>query len=598
MERHILDACCEIVDRVGETEAIAFHGAFGERAKEARSAGDVQLERVMRLLSGAFSMYSRDDPSRPFGPIAEFPDGTRTVVPEDLTEGELGDLEGLIYSSESPVFIARIADVLWIRRRNPAFARRAITAYLASAQVTGGDSWVPRSDSLRRAAQLACGLGRSAPERLVVREAVLGLFKESMGSCVSPEMGHWPAALAKILIENELLDEWTWLGDACEKIALNFPLTPGCNEPREYYELAAECYKLAKLPEQVERMRLAIADHWNAEAGAIRDAGGDALLISNRLQGAIEAFRRTRSGQEEVKRLTVYLKEVQRKATGELKTLSANVDVTKLVLEARARMANKSGHDAIIAFLHLHCPVSYESAREAAEKYLNEHPLQAIFTTNVLTPEGNVAATIPGAVDDASARLETGVIQQYNVCQNLAGAVLLEEARSIIQGGADVAWRVAIEGLIGEHPLIQSERSQLYSRAIFAGFEGDALVFLHLMIPQVEYLVREALHRAGVQTTLIDAVGIQEERDLNYLLRGEAAESILGKDLVWEMRCLLTEKSGPNLRNRLCHGLLRDSDFSQCHSTFLLWLALYLLVVTLSVGGNEPQGVEGRSESI
>ena len=416
-------------------------------------------------------------------------------MPEDLTEAELGDLEGLIYGSESPIFIARIADVLWIRRRDPTFARRAITAYLASAEITAGDLWVPRSDSLRRAAQLASGLGRSAPERLVVRETALCLFKESMGSCVSPEMGYWPAALAKTMIENELLDEWTWLADACEKIALRFPLTPGCDEPREYYELAAKCYKLAKLPDQAERMRLAIADHWNAEARAIKDAGGDALLISNRLQGAIEAFRRTQTGQEEAKRLAVELKEEQRKATGELKTLSAGVDVDQLVVEARERMANKSGRDAISAFVHLHRPVSYESAREAAEKYLKEHPLQAIFTTNVLTPEGNVAAAIPGAVEDPSARLETGVIQQYNLCQNLAGAVLLEEARSSIQDGTDVTWRAAIQELIGEHPLIQSERSKLYSRAIFAGFEGDALVFLHLIIPQMEYLVREALHR-------------------------------------------------------------------------------------------------------
>lgn len=593
MERHILDACRQLVDRVGEPEAIAFRRAFDERANEACSAGDVELEMVMRMVSGVFSMCSCDDPNQPFGPIATFSDGTRTLIPEDLIEEELEDLEALIEASENPVFVARIADVLWIRRRNPAFARRAITAYLVSTEMTEGDSWVPRRDSLRRAAQLASGLGRSAPERLVVRDMVAHLFREDMGSCLSPQMGYWPAALAEILIENELLDDWAWLADACEKLALRFPVTPGCGEPREYYELAARCYKLAKLPDQIERVRLAIADHWRLEAGAIKDAGGDALLISNRLQGAIGAFRRTRSGHEEVKRLAVELKEVQRKATAELKTFSAGVDVTQLVVEARERMVNKSGHDAIIAFLRLHRPVRYESAREAAERYLKEHPLQAIFTMNVLAPEGNVAAAIPGGMEDPGARLETGVIQQYNLCQNLAGGVLLEEARSIIQGGADVTWRAAVQELIREHPLIQSDRSQLYERAIFAGFEGDALVFLHLIIPQVEYLVREALHKRGMHTTSLGAVDVQEERDLNYLLRGEAAESILGKDLVWEMRCLLTEKSGPNLRNRLCHGLLRDSDFSQYHSTFLLWLALYLLVVTLSLEGNGPQGVEG-----
>lgn len=47
----------------------------------------------------------------------------------------------------------------------------------------------------------------------------------------------------------------------------------------------------------------------------------------------------------------------------------------------------------------------------------------------------------------------------------------------------------------------------------------------------------------------MNAKGIQEERDLNTLLMDEGAQSVLGEAIVWEMRSLLIERTGPNLRS-------------------------------------------------
>ena len=70
----------------------------------------------------------------------------------------------------------------------------------------------------------------------------------------------------------------------------------------------------------------------------------------------------------------------------------------------------------------------------------------------------------------------------------------------------------------------------------------------------------------------------KEEKNLDDLLDDPNAEQIFGKDLLWEMRSLLVEQSGPNLRNRVCHGLADPADLSGGSSIFLLWLTLFLIV--------------------
>lgn len=122
------------------------------------------------------------------------------------------------------------------------------------------------------------------------------------------------------------------------------------------------------------------------------------------------------------------------------------------------------------------------------------------------------------------------------------------------------------------------DRADIFERALFAGFDSDYLTFTHLVIPQIENSIRMIFGLNKLKTTSVSSSGIQEERDLNQLLNDQNAETIFGKDLVWEMRSLLIEKGGPNLRNRVCHGLINSSDINSNSSLFLLWLSICLLV--------------------
>ena len=122
------------------------------------------------------------------------------------------------------------------------------------------------------------------------------------------------------------------------------------------------------------------------------------------------------------------------------------------------------------------------------------------------------------------------------------------------------------------------DRVDIYERAIIAGFEGDLLLFVHLIIPQLENSVRLIFGMNKLKITSVLPSGVQREKDMNDLLNDPNAEQIFGKDLLWEMRSLLIEQSGPNLRNRVCHGLADSNDLNGASSTFLLWLTTYLII--------------------
>ncbi|MGH9459924.1 MAG: DUF4209 domain-containing protein [Vicinamibacteria bacterium] len=585
----IKQVCSDLTSRASSPDPIEYDGAFAKRAKEAAAAGDEDLATSLRLLGNVFSMYFQFGAEGPFGPLAVFPNGRRTFLPEDLSPEQAGQLEELVDACDDPVFVARVADVLWIRIRKHEYARTAIRAYLESAN-REIDSWVPTRDYLKRAAQIAMGLGTKAPERRIVKEKIETLFERDRSECFTPDRGYWPAALAEILIENRLVANWERLGDECVAIAKGFPVRPGCDEPRRYYDLAATCYERARLPAKAEDAKLAIARHWEAEAAKFRTPeGGDGFQIAHRLERAIEAYRKAGGQQAKVAELMGELRRANELALSQMKPIGVPMDVEPLILEARRAMAGKAGRAAIEAFARLRAPAPYAAVREDVLRQSKAHPLSAMISTKVMVPEGNVAATVPGMLEDEEAKLQAMVVQAYAMRHDLAGATLLEEARSIVVSSEAAMWKAAVRELVEGSTFVPEDRRSIYERALVAGFEGDKMLFSHLVVPQLENSLRRVFREAGLQITSMDAQGVQEERDLNQLLRMEGAKDVLGEDLLWETRSLLIEKTGPNLRNRLCHGLLGDSDFERPAGNTLLWLTVFLLLgAKAALGGPVP----------
>jgi hypothetical protein len=108
---------------------------------------------------------------------------------------------------------------------------------------------------------------------------------------------------------------------------------------------------------------------------------------------------------------------------------------------------------------------------------------------------------------------------------------------------------------------------------------------LHLLMPQLEHAVRTLLAQRGAFTSKVDDDGIQDERDLGWLLYQPEAKEVFGEDLLFDMQGLLVERSGSNLRNLMAHGLLDPDQCIQAQSTYFWWLTLRLVVWPLLAHG-------------
>ena len=179
--------------------------------------------------------------------------------------------------------------------------------------------------------------------------------------------------------------------------------------------------------------------------------------------------------------------------------------------------------------------------------------------------------------DDYENTLKAQIIRGYNLGQNLSACTTLKRGISLILNSGD-SWKSALKELLEASKFVPKDRVDIYERAIIAGFEGDLLLFVHLIIPQLENSVRLIFGMNKLKITSVLPSGVQREKDMNDLLNDPNAEQIFGKDLLWEMRSLLIEQSCPNLRNRVCHGLADSNDLNGASSTFLLWLTTYLII--------------------
>jgi hypothetical protein len=94
-------------------------------------------------------------------------------------------------------------------------------------------------------------------------------------------------------------------------------------------------------------------------------------------------------------------------------------------------------------------------------------------------------------------------------------------------------------------------------------------------------MVRWYLKQRGVYTLLVDEAGVETEKSLGALLGLPEATDMLGAGLTLELRALLTEQEGANLRNHVAHGLLSDAEAWSYSAVYAWWLCLRLVVAPL-----------------
>lgn len=566
--------------------------AFSSAARKASEDNRPSHGKALWLLADACSMMlspkSLNEPFKPFMVM----EGRRSVIPDDLSESDIVFYAEIVDAIDDVWLKARVADLVWLKQRprNIRFALAAIDAYRlipldAETWVRGGHECWERAISLAR--MLKAGAGTRLTE---MEAAIVDAFNTATKD--SGFLGLW---LADLLDANGLgRTHSSVIAEKLNALAVEFEGAGDLHRSREFFDAASRWFNRSGDEAKSAEMTVAVAEGWVKEAVARTSMNSSSHMVASSFyENAIQTYRKVPKTErvihrvdERILELRTHLAQSGEMALGEMGMISTpGIDITQLIENARKSVTGKPATEALRAFANLHRGARVEEMRKSTLERMRQFVFSSLFSSIVMSRDGRVIAKRPAmslgaepTVDDEIA-IRAEMVRDYGILVSV-----------VVQGDIWPALEVLLlehrlreadfVGLARQSPIVPKDRAELFGKALFAGYDRDFVVALHLLIPQIEHMVRVHLKQAGAKTTNLDKDGIENENGLSTLMDLPEADNVFGKDLAFELRTLFCDAFGPNLRNELAHGLL---DADACHSPFAIyawWLGLRLVFNT------------------
>jgi hypothetical protein len=289
-----------------------------------------------------FPLRARD-PVRPFGGA---PADKRF---EALTVEQAAEFESIAPQIETAQIRARFADVAWVRKRgNPASARLAVAAYVASARaVEDPQEWTECVNYVERAARLSRSLGIDDESFVSASSYLLELADKYR--CNDPLF--LTLRVVTLLLEFEIGNpeayvEYLSTAVSRGRDAGNFHLC------REYLALLAKLHARRK-DDQARNLALReIAGSFELEAEQ-RAERGENLAATHFFNQAIQAHRRVPDSTKFIADIRPRLQEAEKASIAEFKRIAVPMNVGESALAARRQIACQDLRSAILRLAHI-----------------------------------------------------------------------------------------------------------------------------------------------------------------------------------------------------------------------------------------------------
>lgn len=233
-------------------------------------------------------------------------------------------------------------------------------------------------------------------------------------------------------------------------------------------------------------------------------------------------------------------------AQGEMRRISVPLDVTPEELEAWADRV--AGNDLNAGLIHF--AAVGVVGRESTERAALEIAESAIFDHipfMVTARDGFTNATIrPDDVEGRAIHRATQLVSQRGPWLNLAWN------RIQAKHGADIE---SLLRWLAESPCFPPERLAFIREGLAAWLAGDAVKTVHVLVPQVESVLRDLLAILGGAVTKANRYGGSQKFNLREVLEADKFAAI-PESIRFHFQVLYQDPRGLNVRNDLAHGIL------------------------------------------
>lgn len=565
----------KIIDGCEKKECHSYSTLFFAKARELEENKDPVNQEIFTLLDGISSMFLKEASiSEPYGPMFVM-GGSRSAIIDDFSDEHLNVLSEILSSIQDPEIKARIADVIWIRKKDFKAAQTAIDSYLASAsRLESSDHWTQCAQRIERALRISVTLGKKSPFFEKVIEHIEKVI-DKYGSNDPLFLSH---NLMSLLLEFRQGQPEKYIKLSGE-IATKAESDKNHYRARSYWEIKAKWHKVSDEAEKEKQSLISVAETYvkEAEQAVSRDKPSY-LLASSHLQHAIEAYRRIGGNRERIEELHSILLRYQEKSLKEMGMVSSEgIDLSDAVKESIDRVKGKQLFDALFEFALMLRSPRVKDLRKQVEEAAKKYPIQYLIAAVVVNENGKVVAKHSNMHSDNPEEVEKAIqehmYKQASFHHQIYTLSLIEPIRDQLNLDHNVRLQDFLR-IVTNNPLVPAGREFIFAQGLKLGMEGDYLNAIHLLIPQVENSMRHILTQMGEIPSGIDSKGIQDERSLNITLYSPSLVKVFGDDIVFDLQGLLVERFGANLRNRMAHGLMDYNSFYSVEVPYLWCLIL------------------------
>jgi hypothetical protein len=561
------------------TMATAYHEMWSRLFASAQAAAEdppksVALGFLAKICS---MMLEPDDRAAAFKPMMAT-STNRTTLPEDFTFGEIGLIADFVPTVQHSLLRARLADLVWLRerRRGVGFAHMAIEGYR---QVPiDSDEW--RYEVLKcrqRAIQLALSTGKGGNVLTSELAAeLLGAFWKAL------DTGDQLAVLRYLRpLQSEGLarEEAGQIAEALEQLARRQFETGDPFGSLIVAESAAIWYGRARMDERRASMHILAAESWVAQG----DKDGSGITVHHCCSKAIDLYRLVSARYREqfgagdaIAQLRAKLPAAGVDMLARMKTVSHSFDITDLVAQAVSQVQGLPPDKALIAFCGIAPWPSLEALRREAEIGLDS--IAALLTMTSVDEDGRVIAEQDGVgdVESRERRLKAEMIKAGARRADMSARSLIDPTLDVIRQECHLS-PYDFYAITKLSSLVPTDRADLVAKGLYAGYCRDFVQAIHILIPQFEHMVRMVLKSAGAQTATRQD-GIEMELGLSSLVDLPQMGQCFGEHLTFTIRALMCKPLGPNLRNKVAHGLAGTNLCASGYGVYAWWLILALVV--------------------
>lgn len=538
----------------------------------------------------------------PFAPLAVV-DTRRSFAIEDLSADDLNLLSSIVDQITRVDLAARVHDVLWARRHGSGIAH-AVAALDLYAQIPIESSEYEPGlvDVWERAAMLARSLGKATSEKAKQIEAYLSerLMKLAL------EGGALAIMLSRMMVKHRIgssrAEEFANTLANCGEVEPTTGLVGGL----QFLECAREWYQIAGISTRADDITIKLAEAAVAEGG--ERAGGDNpsfMVAAYHLESAIQLYRGTSHKYREERGLEARLAEIRGlhreyslRATEEFELIeSGSIDLSDIARAAEASVQGKDTMSALMGLISVAPIPSVQQLADLQKERVARGSIADIFGRSIITNGGRVAYKVPALATSS----EEHVVASHVVTshQMFIGSLVQGAIAPALRSISEEHWirKELLDELARRSPAVPPGREAIFALGLAAGFDWDFVTSSHLLIPQIENLIRFHLKSREVVTTSIDPDGTEAEKTFGPLLDLAREHGVFDEDIEFAFRATLVDPRGSNLRNDLLHGLCDPGTANGAAGVYIWWLTLYLVLVPFWTRSRRPSDDAGATGS-